>query len=141
MVDIGPVSQDRLDEVDSLYLRVGYSVKPAGGDTIIGAREGGKLVGAVRLAEENGLLVLRGMQVEKPFQKRGVGRKLLMAIGQVIGPRECWCVPYTHLRSFYGKIGFEDWPSSDAPGFLVKRLKGNKESGRQVTLMKRIANP
>jgi predicted N-acetyltransferase YhbS len=139
MLEIGPIPRDRYDAVDTLYDRVGYGGKPAADDLVIGAHVDGTLVGVLRLTEEHGLTVLRGMQVDAPFQRQGVGSELLAAAGQALGSRECWCVPHLHLRAFYTKIGFEERPAADAPDFLADRWRRYTESGLGVALMRRTA--
>lgn len=106
---------------------------------VIGARSENDLVGVVRLANENGLLVLRGMSVKKEVQRQGIGLRLLVAVEEYLGDRECWCIPYSHLRDFYMAAGFVEWPQASTPDFLVARLKEYVESGREVILMRRVA--
>ena len=139
MAEVGPINQEHFDEVLSLYERVGYGGVPASDDLVIGARTAHDLVGVVRLATENGFLVLRGMYVLDEFQRQGIGLAMLHAVEEFLGDRECWCIPYSHLRGFYLRAGFVARPIEAAPDFLAERLKAYTESGRQVILMERAA--
>jgi GNAT superfamily N-acetyltransferase len=60
-----------------------YAVSP--GDSIYIALDGDSICGAVRLVEEQGVLLLRGMQVSPSHQKAGIGTKLLELLDREIG--------------------------------------------------------
>lgn len=139
MAVVSLVNKEQYDEVISLYQRVGYGGGLASDDLIVGARIADSLVGVVRLATENELLVLRGMHVRKEFQRQGIGLSLLRTVQDCLGDRECWCLPYSHLRDFYMLAGFSERPPEAAPGFLVARMNSYIELGRQVILMERAA--
>jgi GNAT superfamily N-acetyltransferase len=139
LVAIKVMRCDCLEEVTCFYRQAGYGGIVGEDDTMLGARAAGCLVGVVRLALENSSLVLRGMQVEAEFQRQSTGSKLLEAAVEVIGGRECWCIPYSHLSAFYAKGGFVEVPSSGAPGFLADRLERYRTSGRSVVVMRRPA--
>ena len=139
MAEVGPINQEQFDEVISLYERVGYGAGLATDDLVIGARVAHDLVGVVRLATENEILLLRGMYVLNEFQRQGIGLAMLHAVEDFLGNRECWCIPYAHLGSFYMNAGFVERTIDAAPGFLAERLKAYSELGRQVILMHRAA--
>ena len=107
-------------------------------DTIVVSENEGVLCGAVRLCEENGVLVLRGMRVSKGMQRRGIGTRLLRAVEPLIGERECFCIPHRYLRSFYGRISFEEIDLAEAPAFLrQRRARYRREHGLDVIIMRR----
>ena len=106
MVSVCLVDQKQHDEVISFYRRVRYRGTLNSGDLVVGARVSGRLVGAVRLATEYDLLVLRGMYVQNEFQRQGIGFGMLVELLRHLGERECWCIPYTHLHGFYSHAGF-----------------------------------
>ena len=137
MISIQQTPKNRYQETAAFYQQVGYGIKLHDDDTVLEARDGDKLVGVVRLAEENGALVLRGMYVDQDSQRRGVGTMMLEAAGREIGMRECWCIPFDHLRSFYSQIGFRECGREAAPKFLQQRLDDYRESGRNVIIMRR----
>jgi hypothetical protein len=58
-----------LAEVESFYSRCGYQGGVSPKDTVITATEGDLIIGVVRLCEEEGVTVLRGMQVT-PYRRR-----------------------------------------------------------------------
>jgi len=126
-------------EVAEFYDRAGYSGEVGDTDVVMAAKIAGDLVGVARLVTENGVLVLRGMQVEPSIQRMGVGTKLLAALIEYIGHHECWCIPYGHLRQFYAGAGFEKVSEVAAPSFLVERTILYNELGKSVVLMRRKA--
>jgi GNAT superfamily N-acetyltransferase len=139
MITVAPVPADRLNAVAAFYETVGYGKSPRETDTVLGAFAQGRMVGAVRLSPESGVLVLRGMYVEAPSRRRGIGRQMLEAADGEIGSRECWCVPHAHLEDFYSRIGFQKCGSDTAPDFLRTRLREYRQCGRRVVIMRRKA--
>lgn len=86
------------DEVDmprllAFYHGTGYAggVDPA--DVVVLAEEEGRIIGALRLCQEQGALVLRGMRVQEEWQRQGVGTRLLQVANERIGTRTCYCLP------------------------------------------------
>jgi GNAT superfamily N-acetyltransferase len=96
-----------------------------------------EIIGIVRIAEENGTLVLRGMRIAEAHQRRRVGSRLLIAIADWLGDRPCYCVPYSHLAGFYGQIGFVEMDLGFAPRFLAERVDEYRQNGLSTILMKR----
>lgn len=127
-----------LEHVLTTYERWGYKRGVAPGDTVWMAEAAGELIGVVRIAPENGSLVLRGMRIAEPWRRRGVGSAMLHVMGAWLGGRECFCVPYSHLTEFYGQIGFVEMAPTAAPVFLADRLAEYTGSGLDVTLMRRL---
>lgn len=60
-------------------------------------RDGPNVIAAVRLASEQGALVLRTMVVAEGSQRRGTGARLLQRASRAIGDRECYCVAWSYL--------------------------------------------
>jgi GNAT superfamily N-acetyltransferase len=139
-MEISCAQEKDLPEVASFYSGVGYTggVNPA--DKVLVARTSEGVVGAVRLCEEEGCLVLRGMYVSPGRRGTGVGIALLSAAGLTIGRRECWCIPYAHLRQFYGREGFMEIAPNTAPPFLVERSVRYQGKGEVVVIMVRPSN-
>ena len=119
----------------SFYNRVGYGGGLYPDDRLLVARENRSIVAAVRLCDEEGFLVLRGMYVAEERRGQGLGSRLLESASSAIGSSECWCVPYTSLRDFYSRIGFQK--SESIPAFLMARCEQYTESGQLVTVMQR----
>jgi N-acetylglutamate synthase-like GNAT family acetyltransferase len=112
----------------------GYVVSP--NDSIYIALVGDSICGVVRLVEEQGLLLLRGMQVSPLHQKVGNGTKLLEILDREIGARECFCIPYAYLEKFYGKIGFRRTDEDKAPQLLRKRLQKYRLESDSVIMVR-----
>jgi GNAT superfamily N-acetyltransferase len=119
----------------AFYRLAEYSglVNPA--DLVVYAKEQGRIIGAGRLSEEEGVLVLRGMRVLKQHQGRGVGRAILGLLVEEGRSRDCYCIPYRSLQHFYAAEGFHKIASPKAPGFLGDRLKDYRARGHDVILM------
>ena len=105
--------------------------------TVISAKCGDDIMGAVRLAPENGVLVLRGMHIAPSFQRQGIGTRMLREISKFIGARECFCLPLARLEGFYGIIGFAKIEDDDAPPHLRDRLAEYRKKDWQGLLMRR----
>jgi GNAT superfamily N-acetyltransferase len=124
----------------SVYTAAGYrrTVDPA--DTVWLAENADGAVGIVRVAAEQGTLVLRGMRIAEHARRQRLGTRMLQAIEKWLGDRECYCVPYPHLVEFYGQIGFTVLEPSLAPAFLAKRVEEYRRSGQEAILMCRPAS-
>jgi N-acetylglutamate synthase-like GNAT family acetyltransferase len=123
----------------AFYAERGYNGGITPQDTVLIAERDGDLVGVVRLAPEEGTIVLRGMQVHPAVQRQGIGNQLLAAIVRELGSSECFCCPYAHLVGFYGGIGFKVMDLADAPDFLRSRVRGYQQrgDGKEYLLMHR----
>ncbi len=126
-----------LGRVRDFYDRMGYHGDVRASDLVLAAEDGGELIGAVRLCEEEGERVLRGMYIRRDHQRSGLGTEMLNRLVAFLGARRCWCVPFDHLTGFYGKAGFRTADRMEAPEFLRIRLATYRERGMKVTLMVR----
>ena len=117
--------------------RYGGGIRPD--DAVLLAERDGELVGMVRLAAEEGVVVLRGMQVDPRFQRQGIGKRLLATLAQELDGRSCFCIPYAHLAGFYRGIGFQVIEPAKAPTFLRLRLERyqNRGDGNEYLIMRR----
>lgn len=118
-----------------LYRAVGYEGGLHEHDRVFVVRDAGDVVAAVRLCEEQGVLVLRGMYVAEAQRGKGIGKRLLARVAREIGPVECWCVPYRDLVEFYGREGFREAERSSVPRFLEARRRRYERNGAPVTVM------
>src|SRR5256714_9930691 len=107
--------------------RYGGGIRPE--DAVLLAEHDSELIGIVRLTTEEGVVVLRGMQVHPRFQRQGIGKRLLATVAQELDGRSCFCIPYAHLVGFYGGIGFHVMESAKAPTFLRQRLERYQDRG------------
>ena len=134
-IEIALADTADLAAIQSFYSSVGYSAGLNADDRILVASQARSIVAAVRLCDEEGFLVLRGMYVAEERRGQGLGSRLLESASSAIGSSECWCVPYTSLRDFYSRIGFQK--SESIPAFLMARCERYTESGQLVTVMQR----
>ena len=111
----------------------GGSVAPA--DRVVYATEEERIIGAGRLSEEEGVLVLRGMRVLKEHRGRGVGSAILDSLVSEGSSRDRYCIPYSNLRHFYAAKGFEEIKPLEAPNFICNRFRGYRARGLDVILM------
>lgn len=137
MLDLELAAPGDLPEVAAFYQSVGYSGVARAEDEIHVGREQGRIVGVVRLCEEESVLVLRGMYVAADRRGQGVGPALLAAVSRGIGERACWCVPYSHLERFYSHAGFRTVDASEAPPFLNERAERYRANGQEVVISHR----
>lgn len=138
MTTICQATPQDLGAVKAFYRHCGYGGGLKKEDLILMARSSSQLVGVVRLCPEQGVLVLRGMQVIAPFQRQSIGKQLLQACSKRLGNRICYCIPWTHLRMFYQQGGFDEVVSTKAPDFLQKRFESYRERGMKVSIMHRL---
>ena len=103
---------------------------------VIAAEE--QIIGAVRICIEHGVKVLRGMQIKPAWQKKGIGSAMLKFLTEHEDMDGCYCLPFKHLKLFYGAIGFEEIAMRDAPEFLVERLKKYLGSGHNEMIIMKI---
>jgi GNAT superfamily N-acetyltransferase len=136
-VQIRIARPDEYNRVLTVYAALGYrrTVDPA--DTVWLAETAEEAVGVVRVAAEQGTLVLRGMRIAEHAQRRRLGTRMLETVAEWLRDRECYCVPYPHLIGFYEQIGFAIVEPSAAPMFLAERLANYQESGEDVILLRR----
>jgi len=135
----GPVLGADRDRAVAFLATYGISQSIQPGDHIFVALAGTEVVGAVRLAVESGVLVLRGMRVRADVQRRGIGTRLLGRLDDAVGDMTCWCIPYGWLTTFYGQIGFRLAAIDEAPDFLAERCRQYREHGLDVTVMVRMS--
>lgn len=128
---------DEYSRVLAVYAASGYrrTVDPA--DTVWLAENADNAVGIVRVAAEQGTRVLRGMRIAEHARCQRLGTRMLEAIAEWLGERECYCVPYPHLVGFYGQIGFAEIERAAAPAFLAERVAEYRRSGQEAILMRR----
>ncbi len=130
---------DEHSRVLSVYVALGYRREVDPADTVWLAETEDEAVGIVRVAAEQGTLVLRGMRIAEHVRRQRLGTRMLEAIAEWLGDRECYCVPYPHLVGFYGQIGFVVLEPAAAPAFLSERVAEYRRNGEEVILMRRAA--
>jgi N-acetylglutamate synthase-like GNAT family acetyltransferase len=123
--------------IETFYASVGYAGFIAPNSVVIAARDGDAIVGAARIARENGILVLRGMMVAPSHQRSGLGTRMLWELDKRIGRSECFCLPHGWLQNFYGQIGFATIADDRSPSHLLERLNAGRIKYPQLVIMRR----
>lgn len=139
MFSIKRVHDAGLQRIRAFYAQAGYGGGVSALDTVLAASAGDRLLGAVRLCEEHGVIVLRGMFVAADAQRQGIGRALLAECLPWLDRGEGFCLPYDHLVGFYREAGFEPVPMAALPPFLQQRLAAYLAKGQRVLGMRRAA--
>ena len=89
------------------------------------------------LCHEAGVTILRGMQVNPDYRRKGIGRSLLKHCILYLNGGIAYCLPYEHLAKFYGQGGFVLAPQATLPLFLGERLAAYALSGQRTLAMQR----
>ncbi|WP_288379054.1 GNAT family N-acetyltransferase [uncultured Massilia sp.] len=139
MIELGIAMPRDADALARLYRDAGYGAAVGAEDTVLVAKTAASLVGAVRLCREEGVLVLRGMQVRRDVQRQGIGSRLLATCLPYLARAEAFCLPYAHLEGFYATAGFAPADSAALPAFLADRLATYRSRGQDVIAMRRPA--
>ncbi len=137
MVRIELATHSSLSQIASFYLACGYGGGVSEADTVLVAYDGTELAGVVRLCSESSVIVLRGMQVLPSFRRQGIGSRLLAACVPYFGPCAAFCLPWAHLETFYGSVGFVPVTPEAAPEFLSQRYSSYVARGLKVIIMGR----
>lgn len=116
-------------QLDGLYRNWGYHAGIARADTVYVAQAADRTIGLVRRTRETTTTMLRGMHVDPAYQRRGVGDRLLSALVADLVDVECFCIPFAHLTSLYGRAGSSSFPRlpprrSWASGFIAIGPRG-----------------
>lgn len=135
MIDVAVGSRDDLPGIAELYSEADYGAPIRTGDVLIVAKSGGRVMGVVRLCREEGVSVLRGMQVRSTFQRQGIGARLLLACLPQMAGGPVYCLPYTHLVDFYAGAGFAAISADELPAFFAQRLATYLTQGQKVLAM------
>ncbi len=133
----GPVTGEARDVVATFLRTEGYVQPIHDEDALYASWESSAVVGALRLAREHGVTVLRGMRVRSDLRRQGIGTRLLEAVEHALGDVTCYCLPYPWLTSFYGHIGFRAVPDDEAPAFLVERRVAYARKKVDVVIVRR----
>ena len=133
-------TSESLKQIAQLYQDFGYKGPIQAEARHYFAYKGSSPIGILRLVKENGYWVLRGMFVDKQYRRQGVGKNFLRFVARHIEKldQNCYCIPYSHLESFYGTIGFKKVSDLEAPIFLVARKNqyNDLENSSYILMMK-----
>lgn len=123
-------------DVAAFYTECGYMSGFGASDTVLVAELKGSIVGVARLCPDQGVVVLRGMQVHPDFKRQGIGQSLLNNCMARVGTSQCYCIPWRHLERFYASAGFEHCDTSAVPEFLSARYSRYLKDELDVILMR-----
>lgn len=126
--------------VDPFYESHGARARARVGDLFFLAMLDGTLVGCVRYCVEEETPLLRSMLIDRGLRRGGIGTRLLLEFESHLERnriRDVHCVPYAHLRDFYGRAGFEVVEPEHAPRFLAERLAAYHQDGKSYLCMRR----
>lgn len=128
-----------LGEIISFYESQGYYGGAKEEDVILLTKENDELICVLRIAVESNIPVLRGMFLREDKRGNGLGKKILKEIEPLLHEymKTSYCIPKSHLESFYALIGFKKINPSEAPSFLKERINGYLHEGYDVILMER----
>jgi len=140
MVTIEVVQGEALAEVGEFYRTMRYGGGVSEADLTLAAKVDGRLAGAVRLCHEGGVIVLRGMQVDPAFQRKGIGHFLLTQCIPYLDRGRAYCLPCAQLVEFYLQGGFVLTPPDALPPFLAARLARYVSKGQRVLGMQRLGS-
>jgi len=124
------------DPPAQFFVTVGYGSLGAPDDEVILATVEGRIVGAVRLAREANVLVLRGVQIDEDWRGRGLGRRLMWAVTQHLGEEVSFLIAYSHLEAFYARAGWVRIHAG-APQLLSDRAARFRAGGDDVFIARR----
>lgn len=127
------------DALTALYRTWGYRAGIADGSIVYAATRETDVVGLVRRTDEYGTTMLRGMFIHPMHRRQRVGEQLLATFAADLPAVDCYCVPFVHLISFYGRAGFAVIPEDTAPRFLIERLALYRAEGHEMLIMRRRA--
>lgn len=137
MVTVALAGKEELFEILNFYRDIGYRGGARETDTILVARIEDRVIGAVRLCTEESVIVLRGMQISREYQRQGIGTRLLNECVPFFNAGISYCLPYDHLMGFYQQIDFQPVNPAELPNFLRQRLAGYHVLDKKIIAMRR----
>lgn len=121
----------------AFYETMGYRGGIADDCAVFVARIAGAIIGVVRLAPENGAIVLRGMMIAEAHQRQGIGARLLRFVEPSMAGDDVYCLPHDWLLGFYGRAGFVKIDPAAAPQHLQRRLREARPEHPDLIIMAR----
>lgn len=130
MVTIREGNSADVARMNSFYESLGRRRSARPDDLLLLAEDHGEVVGVVRLCQEEGYVVLRGMLIAADYRRQGFGTQMLRTLEPHMDGKDCYCLPWAHLVPFYRLVGFDLAEGEVIPGFLAERLRGYLEKSR-----------
>ncbi|GLS91418.1 hypothetical protein GCM10007916_24870 [Psychromonas marina] len=126
-----------LNELSDFYLQCGYGGDVSPADEVFYVMDENKLVAVLRLALEEGVCILRGMQVLPCLRGNNLGRQLLSYMIENLPAQHpaVFCLPHQHLTRFYQHAGFMIATPKTVPNFLIARRAKYIKKGLNIEMM------
>ena len=122
--------------ISEFYSRFEEDIHVAENETVFVAHVEKEIVGVVRLVNESTYFVLRTLIVSPDFQKQGIGSALTRTlIAHVPTDMPIYCLPYPHVRIFYGHFGFKEISPEALPDVLKQRYYEYKKEFPVTAMM------
>jgi predicted N-acetyltransferase YhbS len=62
------------------------------------------------------------MDIKQDYRRQGLGTLMLRDLEKHMRDQDCYCLPFAHLTTFYGIVGFEPVSAAELPDLLSARL-------------------
>lgn len=124
-----------LADLNKFYIKQGYHSDWSDSERAFITIHDNQIVGAVKVESNNGVSILRGMYLGKEFQGGGLGTAFIKHIEPILDETVSYCMPFSHLADFYGKIGFKIVSPESYPAFLADRYNDYESKGYQIIAM------
>lgn len=124
--------------VDPFYEQEGKTHRARSSDLFFAAFMENSIVGVCRFCIEEDTPLLRSMIVRSNLRSHKIGSKILKSFADYLdtnGFGPTYCVPYDHLGTFYGQIGFKIIREEDAPLFLRERIQNYRTSSPEKFML------
>lgn len=119
-----------LPEKTALHPAVLFQSTVHGHERVVMGTIDGEVIAVAKLAFEEGVLVLRGVQIAEPWRRRGIGARLLTAIVSATD-EPSYVIAYAHLERFYATHGWRR-VHEGVPPFLAERCAKYRSKGDDV---------
>lgn len=122
--------------IKQFYKKHGMRAQAPKGEAIYIATQDSHIVAALRLSPAANGFLLRSMCVATELRQQGVGSYLLQQIQVELGKIDCYCFPYSHLKAFYTRAGFQLISPDTAPEAIRDKFNRYLANGKTICLMK-----
>ena len=75
--------------------------------------------------------------IREEYRRKGIGKRMLVALEEYLKGGDCYCLPYAHLVDFYGSVGFVQITERETPDHLQERYQRYMARGEKFVIMKR----
>ncbi len=126
--------------VDPFYKQEGKNHRARDSDLFFAAFKENTIVGVCRFCIEEDTPLLRSMIIHAPLRSQKIGFKILESFAYYLDKnnfKPTYCVPYIHLETFYGRIGFKIIKEEDAPTFLQERVQTYRKNTTDMFMLMR----